>query len=145
MKALTLIKYICLLFILWLNCIDGFTQTVKVLDKETKKPIANAFVFNINKQVTATSDSIGQLDISGFAKKDTLVFTHTSYRNFMIPKINIGNAVYLEVDIQSIPVIDIIAGEDKEKALEVTSTIDKITRKEIQLQNPQTSAEMLEL
>ncbi len=122
-----------------------FSQTINVMDKESKTPIADVFIYNISKKVTAISDTSGKVNISEFTKKDTLVFTHPGFATFMIPKINIGNNIYLMQEIHTIPSFDIIANEDKEKAIEVTSTIDKIDRKTVQFNNPQTSAEMLEL
>lgn len=134
-----------LLLVFFILSSSLFAQKIKVLNKETKEPISDAFIYNMSKKVTAISDSSGVLDISEFPKKDTLVFTHQGFATFMIPKINIGTTIYLKKAVQTIPTFDIIANEDKEKAIEVTSTIDKIDRKTVQFNNPQTSAEMLEL
>ncbi len=144
MHKLLVNKYYLLLFVFGCS-VQLFSQTIKVMNNETKEPISNVFVYNMSKNITAISDSLGNINISDFAKQDTLVFTHTAFETFMIPKINVANTIYLKNQIQTISTFDIIANEDKEKAIEVSSTIDKIDRKTVQFNNPQTSAEMLEL
>lgn len=124
---------------------NSYSQKISLLDKENKTPIGQVFVFNKSKKITAISDSLGKLDISAFAKRDTLVFTHPGFETFMIPKINIANTIYLKKQIVSIEPVDIIAEQDKEKALEFTSTIQRIDPKTVKFNNPQTAADMLEL
>ena len=122
-----------------------FSQKIKVQNKESKKGISEVFIYNKNQSITAISDSAGVVDISNFSKKDTLIFTHQSYATFIIAKLNVGNSIYLTEQAINIPQVDIIAREDKEKALEVTSKIDRIESETVQFNNPQTSADMLEL
>lgn len=134
-----------LLIFFFSNAFLGFTQTIKVLNKETKSGVEQVFIYNKNQQITAISDSTGKVDISTFSKRDTLIFTHPSYATFMIQKINIGNSIYLTEQSIAIAPFNIIEEQDKEKALEYTSTIDKISPETVKFNNPQTAAEMLEL
>lgn len=122
-----------------------YGQKIKILDKDDIGPVDQVFVYNNSKSTTAISDSTGIIDLSAFSKRDTLTFTHPGYQTFMIPKINIGTTVYIKKQVVNILPVDIIAEQDKEKALEVTSTISKIDPKTVQFNNPQTSADMLEL
>ncbi len=124
---------------------SAFSQKIKVQNSESKKGISEVFVYNKNQSITAVSDTVGIIDISNFSKRDTLVFTHQSYATFMIPKLNIGNVIYLKEQIITMATVEIVAEQEKDKALEVTSKIDKIEAKEVQFNNPQTAAEMLEL
>jgi hemoglobin/transferrin/lactoferrin receptor protein len=123
----------------------GFSQEIKVYNKETKTPVEQVFIYNKTKTITATSDSNGVVNITSFSKKDTLIFSHAGYSTFMIQKINIGNTIYLNQESITIDAFEIIAKEDKEKALEITSKIDRIDAKTVQFYNPQTSADLLEL
>lgn len=132
-------------FLLFLFSLSSFSQKISVQNKEDKKGIGEVFIYNKNQSVTAVSDSSGVVDISAFSKKDTLIFTHQSYATFMLPKINIGNSIYLTEQAINIPQVEIIGKEDKEKALEITSKIDRIDSKTVQFNNPQTAADMLEL
>jgi len=124
---------------------SSYSQKIKVQHNETKNGIAEVFVYNKNKSSSAISDSSGILDISSFSKRDTLIFTHQNYATFMIPKLNIGNVIYLTQQTFNIPAFKIIAEQEKDKALEISSKIDFIEAKSVQFNNPQTSAEMLEL
>ncbi len=122
-----------------------FAQKINVQNKASKKGISEVFVYNKNQSITAVSDSSGVVDISNFSKRDTLIFTHQGYTTFMIPKLNIGNVIYLKEQTINIPQFEIIAEQEKDKALEVTSKIDHIDAKTVHFNNPQTSADMLEL
>jgi len=138
------LKTLSFLFI-FLSSSIGFSQKIKVQNKKNKTPIEGVFVYNNNQSVTAISDSSGILDISNFSKRDTLVFTHQGFATFMIPKLNIGNYISLTEQAVTIPTIEIVAEQEKNKALEITSKIDKIDAKTVQFNNPQTAADMLEL
>ena len=130
---------------LFLFSFVSFSQKIKLLNKESKKGISEVFVYNKSQSITAVSDSSGTVDISAFPKRDTLIFSHQGYGLFMIPKINIGNNLYLLEEIIEIPSVEIVAEQEKDKALEITSKIDLIDRKTVEFNNPQTAAEMLEL
>jgi hemoglobin/transferrin/lactoferrin receptor protein len=138
------LKSLCFLVFLAFS-LTSFSQKIKVLNKETKNSLDQVFIYNKNKTITSISDSLGVVDITEFSKRDTLIFTHPSYVTFMISKLNIGNTIYLKKQVISIDPINIIAIQEKEKALEVTSKIDHIELKTIQFNNPSTAAEMLEL
>ncbi len=125
--------------------ISVLAQNIKVLNKGTKAGIDQVFVYDKSQTITALSDSNGVLNISAFGKKDTLIFTHPNFTTFMIQKINIGNTLYLTEQSIVMDPFDFVAEQDKEKAIEATSSIDKIDAKTVAFNNPQTSAEMLEL
>ena len=138
------IKYLSFL-ILAFTTFSVFSQKIKVQNSTTKKGISAIFVYNKNQSITAISDATGILDLTPFSKRDTLIFTHPSYTTFIIPKLNIGTVISLKEQTISIPTLEIVAEQEKNKALEHTSKIDRIKAKEIQFNNPQTAAEMLEL
>jgi len=123
----------------------AFSQEIKVQNSETKKGVDGVFVYNKNKSLTAISDSSGIIDLSPFSKRDTLIFTHQSYATFSISKLNIGTVISLQEQTIRIPTIEIVAEQEKNKALEVSAKMDLIEAKDIQFNNPQTAAEMLEL
>ena len=142
-EIIRLKTYCFLLF--FISTFSSFSQKIKVQDIEGKKGVSEVFVYNKDKSITAISDSIGIIDISDFPKRDTLIFTHQGYSTFMIPKLNIGNIISLKAKAIDIPQVEIIADQEKDKALEVTSKIDLIDAKTVQFNNPQTAADMLEL
>lgn len=128
-----------------LGSIDGFSQQIKVQDSKTKKGIENVFIYNINQTVNEITDTKGGVDLSKFSEKDTLIFSHQSYDRFVIQKKDIRGSIQLKERAVSIPMMEITAKKIKEKALEETSNIDRIDLKTVQMNNPQTAAEMLEL
>lgn len=138
------IQVCCFLFTLLLS-VKGFSQQIKILNKDTRYPAGDIFIYNNDQSIKAVSDSSGNVDISAFSKRDTLNFSHPGYAPFTIPKINIGNVIYLEPLVINIDPVTVIAIEDKEKALEATSKRDRITPKTVRFYNPQTAADMLEL
>ncbi|PCJ28590.1 MAG: TonB-dependent receptor [Flavobacteriales bacterium] len=138
------LKTVSFLF-LFLCSLSFFSQKIKIHSKENNQGISEVFVYNKNQSITAISDSLGIVNLSDFLKRDTLIFSHQGYATFMIPKLNIGTIIYLTEQAINIPQIEIIAEQEKIKALEITSKIDLIDKKTVQFNNPQTSAEMLEL
>jgi len=132
-------------FVLMMFSFIAFSQNVKVQNKEDKKGIEGVFVYNKDKSITAVSNNSGTINLSNFSKKDTLIFTHQGFATFVIQKINIGNTISLTEQVVEIPTYEIVAEQEKNEALEVTSKIDKIEAKTVQFNNPQTAAEMLEL
>ncbi len=134
----------CLLLVLIFSQ-NVVSQNITILNKEKKTPVEQVFIYNYTQTISAVSDSNGVVNLSDFSKKDTLIFSHPNYTTFTIQKINIANNIYLTEEAINIEPFLIVAEQDKEKALEVTATIDKIDAKTIQFNNPQTAAELLEL
>ena len=97
--------------LVFLFAVAAFSQKIKVQNKETKKGVAEVFVYNKNQSISAVSDSLGIVDISNFSKRDTLIFTHQNYATFMIPKLNIGNAIYITQQAVNIPPFKVLEAE----------------------------------
>lgn len=139
--------YLCtsIFLLVFVVSLSAFSQNISIYNKASKTPIDHVFIYNQAQTITAISDSNGVADISVFSKRDTLIFSHPGYTPFSIQKINIGNNIYLTEQAINIEPFSVIAEQDKEKAIEVTATIDKIDAKTVKFNNPQTAAEMLEL
>lgn len=135
----------CFFLLVFIVSFSAFSQKINIYNQATKNSIEQVFIYNQAKTITAISDSNGVADISVFSKKDTLTFSHPNYGTFSIQKINIGNNIYLTQQAINIEPFSVIAEQNKEKAIEITATIDKIDAKTVKFNNPQTAAEMLEL
>ena len=138
-------KSYLLFYMLIVLSFSGISQTITILNQDNKTPIEGVFVYNNNQSINSVSDSNGVLNIEDFNKKDTLIFSHQAYKTFVIPYINIGNTIYLKENPITLKPVEITAEQVKQEALAVAAKIDKIDAKTIVLNNPQTSAEMLEL
>ena len=66
-------------FILFLIPFSSFAQEVKVVDKETGKPINNVTVFTEKLYFNSSTNSKGIVDISPVKAQDILIFSHISY------------------------------------------------------------------
>ena len=66
-------------FILFLIPFLSFAQEVKVVDKETGKPINNVTVFTEKLYFNSSTNSKGIVDISPVKAQDILIFSHISY------------------------------------------------------------------
>ena len=124
----------------------SFSQKVMILEQESEKKINNVFVYNKAQTVNTLSNSLGFIDLSIFIKDDSLILTHPNYLTRIISKKDIlNNVIYLKEQSIIIDEVTVVETREKEKATQVTAKIDHIKAKEIQFNNPQTAADMLEL
>ena len=72
-----------------------FSQKIKVLDKETGKPISNVNVFTSEGKFNSFTDALGNIDLKGLKDSDVLIFSHISYAIFQIEKSKIQQIVFL--------------------------------------------------
>ena len=54
-------------------------QEIIVMDVDTKEPIVNVAVYNLDKSKTALSDFDGRCDLSVFERNERITFKHISY------------------------------------------------------------------
>jgi len=137
------LKQLIFTFLLLFFGLKMKAQKIKVLNQKDKNPITSVFIYNLQKTATAITDSNGVAEITKFKKSDTLVFTHTSFKSFVIPFINVSNTIYLQENPFTLKQVEITAKQVREESLGITSTMDKIDAKTVALNTPQTSADML--
>ena len=80
--------------ILFLISFSSFAQDVKVVDKETGKPINNVTVFTEKVYFNSSTNSKGIVDISLVKKEDVLFFSHISYALKSFQKATIKNSAF---------------------------------------------------
>ena len=138
-----MIKKTILIFVISAISFITEAQVIKVKDKNNK-PIENVFIFSKNK--SALTDKTGNADITEFEQNDSITFQHPSYQNIYISKQTIKRnsfEVKLKDGIYDLSDIVVSANKWEEKAEEVPCKITKLTKKEIELINPQTTADMI--
>ncbi len=133
-------------FILFLMTISSFAQEVKVVDKETGKPIDNVTVFTEKQTFTSSTNEKGIIDITSVKETETLVFSHISYALKSKLKSDLKDKdyiVYLTRQSEQLDevVLSVFKGEAKTKR--VAEQVAVITSKEIQQLSPQTTADLL--
>ena len=132
--------------ILFLITFSSFAQELKVLDKETGKPIFNVNVFTETPYFNSSTNSNGFVDISIVKEKDILIFSHISYALKSIPKHLLKNqnfTLYLAKQSEQLDEVVISVFKREAKINRVAERVAVLTAKEIEKLSPQTSADLL--
>ena len=117
-------------------------QTV-VVDESDDQPIPGVAVFNNLKTKTAITDFDGHVNLDAFSEFDKIYFQHLSYHNLSILKPSIQDTVFLSPKATSLNEVVISASKFEQNKKEVPQNIISINSKDVQLSNPQTSADLL--
>lgn len=104
MKYLIKMRYVaCLLCFLW--GLKAFSQQIKVIDAETRQPMAGVTVINQDKSKALVTDGKGIVEVGIFTPSDKLIFSHVGYRqkSFTLKElIKLKNVVYLELSSEQL-------------------------------------------
>ncbi|QTD36612.1 TonB-dependent receptor [Polaribacter batillariae] len=123
-----------------------FSQSVKVLDKETGKIVKNVSVFNDQQTINITTNDKGLVDISQFKKEEIVSFSHIAYAVLRVKKSTIvknNYVVYLTKQSEQLDEIVLSVFKKAEKSNRIAEQIAVVNAKEIQKISPQTSADLL--
>ncbi len=132
-----------------LFCLSGlsmFGQTVKIMDKLSYSPVPNAVIVNSDESLSVQTNSKGYANLDIFIKNDTLHILHTSYTNIIIDFETLEKndfKVYLMPAIIQLDEMVISASRREESKHNIPYKISIINPKEIEIYQPQTSADML--
>ena len=133
-------------FILFLIPFSSFAQEVKVVDKETGKPINNVTVFTEKLYFNSSTNSKGIVDISPVKSQDILIFSHISYALKSLKKGTIKNekfTVYLTKQSEQLDEVVLSVFKGDAKTNRVAERVAVLTSKDIEKLSPQTSADLL--
>jgi len=129
-----------------LMTISAFAQEVKVLDKETGKPVRNVNVFNESQTFNSFTDENGKVNISAVSANEMLIFSHISYALKQTTKAKLEKMnfiLYLERGSEQLDEVVLSVFKGDAKANRIAEQIAVVTAKEIQQISPQTSADLL--
>jgi len=138
--------FTCLFILLLTSSNLIFSQTVTVLDKETLKPL-NDVRISIDEKYFITTNILGQADVSKFKDSKTLRFQAIGYMNEYVTYDGLsamGYKVLLNEKTFSIDEIVISADRYKELQKDVPRQIEVINEKDMQYENVQTTAQLLQ-
>jgi len=133
-----------LLFIFLLLPLSLISQTVKVLDFDTKKSIEHVTISTLDNFFS--TDKNGELNLSVFKNKEQMEFFHTSYKKQYLSYQEIEDAnfiIYLKKDCKELDKITIAANRWEQELSEIPVKITFIDVENISLTNPQTTADLL--
>ncbi len=135
------------LFIILLSFCFQLThaQLIFVCDSKTSKPVEGVLVYADQLSVHTNKD--GKADITSFKNADRITFRHSSYVELRTNYQNLWSTnfvVRLLEDPVRIDEIVVSASRREQSRLEIPNNIITISRKDIDFQNPQTAADLLE-
>jgi len=124
----------------------GISQKVYIYNQQTGNPVSNVALFNADHSKNEISNNIGIVDISAFSDNDEITFQHPSYQPITLNKGAISSIKFkvpLNEKLVKLNEVVVSASKWETKANEIPNKIEKISRKEIILDNPATSADMI--
>jgi hemoglobin/transferrin/lactoferrin receptor protein len=128
------------------SLIIGHAQTVTVLEESTNEPIAGVTIFNLKKDKSVVTNLEGKASVALFDVNEIIYFQNFLYkkRAIKIAKSDTDFTVYLVPKIEDLNQIVISASKFEQSKRDIPQTIVNISAKDIQFENPQTSADLLE-
>ncbi len=133
-----------IVFFLCLACFIMQAQEITVLDEDSKTPIPGVAVFNNSKTKSAVSNLEGKLFLDVFSKNERVIFQHISHIRSVFIKSEVPRVIYLKAKSQDLGEIVISASKFEQNKKEVPQKIISIKAEDIELSNPQTSADVLQ-
>ena len=133
-------------FMLFLITTTSFAQKVKVIDKETDKPIPNVTVFSEKELFSSSTNKNGVVDLSQAKEQDVIIFSHISYALATKRKKSLKNdnyVVYLSKQSEQLDEVILSVFKEKARSNKIAERVEVITAKEIEQLSPQTTAEIL--
>ena len=142
-KIIVIWAMLCFVFT---NVHSQSIQSIKVIDKTDKTPLAGVSIYNKNKSQTGTSDASGRIPLYLFKPGDTLYFSYVGYATVNIPYEDVlkGKHIEMSFSAMNIDVFVLSANKVEEKLSDIPQKISIIDKKDIQFANPLSSASLLE-
>ena len=138
-------KYLFFIFFFLINNFS-FSQKVKAIDTQTGKIVRNVTVYNDALTINLSSDNEGFVDVSGFKKNETIVFSHISYALIKIKKSILQKqnwCIFLTKQSEQLDEVVLSIFKKEEKINRIAAQVAVISAKDIQKKAPQTSADLL--
>ncbi len=137
----------CLFIFVLLFCANDLMAQQLTIRTMSLKPVPDVIVFNVDKSFYARSDENGSLTVEGVSKSDTLFFQHPAYFRLTFTLDEIAQRGYKITMTEKVLVMNeyvVAASKIREKAEVTAHQVDVIDVKEIEFNNSQTSAHVLE-
>jgi len=138
---------VVLLLIILFNLIVC-AQVVTVHEKNTNQPLELVAIYNSDPNRSVLTNSNGQADISRIDKNEPIVFSLIGYEKVELNYAQIEKDNFTVVLTQTLVTLgNVVVSSNRweENKSEVPNTIQTITPREVDFQNPQTTADMLSM
>ncbi len=136
------------MIICFLLSISGvYCQEVQVLSKANQKGIKDVNIIDQSGDESSYTNNAGRANLEGFEKHDTLLFKHSSFFKKIVPYGDLARnnfEVVLAKKTTNLEEVVISGNRWEQKRADVANKVEPITEPEIQFDNPQTSADLLD-
>ena len=132
--------------VLYFFCSQLTAQTIRILDQQTQRPIADVFIVTENQALARFSNDKGKADISAFPNDIKIILQHPSYLNIETTLNEIVESnliVYLKESLQEFEEVTVTANKWQQSNSEVPNDILPIKSEDIRFGNAPTSADVL--
>ncbi|MBL4745450.1 MAG: TonB-dependent receptor [Flavobacteriaceae bacterium] len=122
------------------------SQQVEVVDAYTLFQLPQVTIINATKTAVVYTDRSGKASLDTFEDKELLSFHHIGYITVEILKSKLllqGYKVVLQKNTEQLNTVVLSASRRKEKRNRIAEHVEVISRNEIQLKSPQTTADLL--
>ncbi|HKJ47632.1 MAG TPA: TonB-dependent receptor plug domain-containing protein, partial [Christiangramia sp.] len=136
-----------LLFLFLLIFSISSAQEITVIDNSSGQPIENVSIYNKDRSVSVKSNISGKADISDFSDTEVIIFNSATYLEAYRRKreiLNNSNIVLLHSSENQLEQVTLSVARFELNKDEIPQKIVSIIPSEIEMANPQTSADLLE-
>ena len=123
------------------------SQEIIILDRDTKEPVINVAIYNLDKTKTVLSDFKGRCDITIFERNERITFKHISYEVRKATKSQIlkqKGRVYLLMKAEQLDEVVMSVSKWEQQKKDIPNKIVSIDARQISFTNPQTAADLLQ-
>ena len=121
-------------------------QTVTITDNTTGLPIEFVTLFDASNNISAITNSEGKAEINEFTNSKKISINYVGYREKVLSFSDLKNLKFMLSLLPSnlsLNEVVVSASHWKQETREVPLKVTSISREDIQLQNPQTAADLL--
>ena len=123
-----------------------FSQTITIKDKESGEPLESVTLASEDKKVYVVTNNKGQADVSDFVGFNKIIIQSFGYETQIVSYNQLELASFqlsLAPSLLAMDEIIVSANRWKQHTRDIPVKITSISKKDIQLQNPQTAADLL--
>jgi hemoglobin/transferrin/lactoferrin receptor protein len=140
-------KYILSFFVWIFFVVTIQAQEIQVLEEESRLPLPGIAIYNASKSKTTISDFDGMASLDAFSDTESIYFEDLLHHKLKTNKsiiLSNNHIVLLEAKVEGLDEVVISASKFEQSKRDIPQKIISIDSKEIQLVNPQTSADLLQ-
>ena len=125
----------------------AFVQEIAILDEDSREPIPNVAVYNLDRSKTSISDFNGKCDLTIFDNNERITFKHISYQVRKSTKKQImrrRGVLHLIMKAEQLEEVVMSVSKWEQQKKDVPHKITSINARQIAFTHPQTSADLLQ-